>query len=194
MQDALDAIFKGSKYGKHSVVASLPADETVVREIPVPFKSDDQIKKVVKYEAEHHLHDCDADDVIVQYTRVGETAEGTNLLVFAIRKNDISRRIEYARGSGVEPLAMDLDAAAFYNAVSASGELETTPTCVLINIQHRATDLVFVVDGKGARPALGPDGRGLHQPGSRPRHGHRRRSRRTRSSRRSRATRPTAIS
>ena len=148
LQDALNAIFKGSKFSKNHVVASLPADEAVVREIPVPFKADDQIRKVIKYEAEHHLHDCDADDVIVQYARIGESAEGATLLVFAVRKDDISRRIEYARGSGVEPLAMDLDAAALFTAVKASGALEETPSCVLLNIQHRATELVFVQDGE----------------------------------------------
>ena len=148
LQDALNAIFRGSKFSRNHVVTSLPADETVVREIPVPFKNDDQIRKVIKYEAEHHLHDCDADDVIVQYTRIGESADGANLLVFAARKDDISRRIEYARGSGVEPLAMDLDAAAVYNAVRASGALDQTPNCVLVNIQHRATEMIFVVDGE----------------------------------------------
>lgn len=147
LQDALNAIFRGAKFSKNHVVTSLPADEAVVREIPVPFKSDDQIRKVIKYEAEHHLHDCDADDVIVQYTRIGESGDGVNLLIFAVRKTDISRRIEYARGSGVEPLAMDLDAAALFTVVKASGELDKTPSCVLLNIQNRATELVFVQNG-----------------------------------------------
>ena len=83
LREALTDIFKNGKFSRHSVVTAVEAHETVVREIPVPFKADDQIRKVVKYEAEHHLHDCDADDVIVQYTKVGESAEGTNLLVFA---------------------------------------------------------------------------------------------------------------
>ena len=81
LQDALNAIFKGAKFSTNHVVISLPADEAVVREIPVPFKSDDQIRKVIKYEAEHHLHDCDADDVIVQYTRIGESGDGVNRLL-----------------------------------------------------------------------------------------------------------------
>jgi len=148
LADALDEVFKGAKFSKNSVVASLPADETVVREIPVPFKSDDQIRKVIKYEAEHHLHDCDADDVVVQYTHIGESADGANLLVFAARKTDISRRIEYCRGSGVEPLTMDLDATAFFQAVRAAGMLDETPSVVLLKIGHKSTDMVFVHDGE----------------------------------------------
>ncbi|HEX5137595.1 MAG TPA: pilus assembly protein PilM [Planctomycetota bacterium] len=142
---ALAEIFK--HYSKNHVIASLEASDTVVREIPVPFKTDDQIRKVVKYEAEHHLHDCDADDVVVQYAKVGESPEGTNLLVFAVRKDVIGRRIEFARAAGVEPLAMDLDALAYVGAVKAAGLIEESPTCVLLDIGHRSTGMVFIVDG-----------------------------------------------
>jgi type IV pilus assembly protein PilM len=148
LREALVEIFRGGKFSRHSVVTAVEAHDTVVREIPVPFKADDQIRKVVKYEAEHHLHDCDADDVIVQYTKVGESGDGTNLLVFAARKEAISRRIEYARSAGVEPLAMDLDALAAYYAVQAAGLLDDAPPCVLLEIGHRSTGMVFIVDGE----------------------------------------------
>jgi len=147
LRDALRDLFKG-KFSKSHVVGAIEASETVVRDIPVPFSSNDQIRKVVKYEVEHHLHDCDADDVIVQYAKVRSTDEGTDLLVFAARKEEISRRIEYARGAGVEPLAMDLDAIAFYTAASAAGVFEESPNCVLLNIAHRSTEIVVVEDGR----------------------------------------------
>jgi len=148
LREALIEIFRGGKFSRHSVVTAVEAHETVVREIPVPFRSDDQIRKVVKYEAEHHLHDCDADDVVVQYTKVGESADGTNLLVFAARKEAIGRRIEYARSAGVEPLAMDLDALAAYYAVRAADLFVDAPPCVLLEIGHRSTGMVFVVEGE----------------------------------------------
>ncbi len=148
LRAALQEIFRGEKFPRHNVVCSVEANDTVVREIPVPFKSDDQIRKVVKYEAEHHLHDCDADDVIVQYAKVGESKEGTNLLVFAARKEEIGRRIDYARGAGVEPLAMDLDAVAFFNSVRAAGLLADAPACVLLHVSHRATEMIFVESGE----------------------------------------------
>jgi len=147
LREALLEIFKAGKFSKNHVITAVEAQDTVVREIPVPFTADDQIRKVVKYEAEHHLHDCDADDVIVQYTRVGESVEGTNLLVFAARKDAIGRRIEYARSAGVEPLAMDLDSLAYFGAVNASGRFAETPNCVLLDIGYRSTGMVFVVEG-----------------------------------------------
>jgi type IV pilus assembly protein PilM len=147
LRAALLDIFKSGHLSKNHVISSVEANDTIVREIPVPFRADDQIRKVIKYEAEHHLHDCDADDVVVQYAKVGESAEGTNLLVFAVRKDVIGRRIEYARGAGVEPLAMGLDALALYEAVLAAGLIDESPTCVLLDIGHRATGMVFVVEG-----------------------------------------------
>jgi type IV pilus assembly protein PilM len=145
LQSALTAIFK--TLPKSAVIASIDAHDTVTREIPVPFKSDDQIRKVIKYEAEHHLHDCDADDVVVQYTKVGESKEGTNLLVFAAKKDNIARRIEACRDSGVELLGIELDALAVVHAARFAGVFEDAPNCVLMNISHQSTEIIFVHDG-----------------------------------------------
>jgi len=145
LRDVLGDVFKSLP--KNSVIACVEAHDTIMREIPVPFKADDQIRKVIKYEAEHHLHDCDADDVIVQYARIGESKEGTNLLVFAARKDDISRRIEACRDAGVEPLALDLDANACLSAVKHAGLLEDTADAILLHVANRSTEIVFVRDG-----------------------------------------------
>jgi len=148
LQEALSEIFRGGRFAKNAVVGCIEARDTVTREIPVPFKADDQIRKVIKYEVEHHLHDCDADDVIVQYVKVGESGDGANLLVFAAKKVDISRGIEACRGAGVEMLAIDLDALGALHAVEFAGLLEDAPNSVLINIGHRSTEILFLREGK----------------------------------------------
>jgi type IV pilus assembly protein PilM len=148
LRQAIADIWKAGRFSRNNVVVSVEAGESVVRELPIPFKSEDQIRKVIKYEAEHHLHDCDADDVVVQYVKVGESKEATNLLVFAARKDELQRRIDVARGAGIEPIAMDLDAAAFLGAVKAGGLLDETPDCVLLNVAHRSTEMVFVQGGQ----------------------------------------------
>ena len=145
LREVLGEIFKSLP--KNSVIGCVEAHDTITREIPVPFKSDDQIRKVIKYEAEHHLHDCDAEDVIVQYAKVGESKEGTNLLVFAAKKDEVSRRIEACRDAGVELLGLDLDANAVLSATSFAGVLDESPECVLLNIANRSTEIVFVRDG-----------------------------------------------
>ena len=147
LQDALAEIFKGGRFAKNAVVGCIEARDTVTRDIPVPFKSDDQIRKVIKYEVEHHLHDCDADDVIVQYVKVGESGDGANLLAFAAKKTDISRTIDACRGAGVEMLAIDLDALGALHAIEFAGLLEDAPRSVLINIGHRSTEILFLHEG-----------------------------------------------
>ncbi len=147
LKDALNEIFRGGRFAKNAVIGCVDAHDTVTREIPVPFKANDQIRKVIKYEVEHHLHDCDADDVIVQYVKVGETAEGANLLVFAAKKEDIRRRIEACRSGGIELLAIDLDELGVLHAIEYAGLFEETPNCVVISIGQRSTELLFVEDG-----------------------------------------------
>ena len=148
LREVLSEVFKGRRFSRNCVIAAVDAHDTVVREIPVPFKSDDQIRKVIKYEAEHHLHNCDAYDVVVQYARIGESAEGTKLIVFAARKEDIARKVTACRAAGVEPLAMDLDALAMFNAVRASGVIEGAASCAMLHIGNRSTEMVFAAEGR----------------------------------------------
>jgi len=148
LKQAIAALFREGRFSRNNVVTSVEAGDTIVRELPLPFKSDDQIRKVIKYEAEHHLHDCDADDVVVQYLKTGETKDATNLLVLAARKDELQRRIDVARGAGIEPIAMDLDASAYFSAARAAGIFRETPDCVLLNVAHRSTEMVFVIGGE----------------------------------------------
>ena len=49
------------------------ASRAVIREITLPFTDLEQIKKVVKFEAESHLHEIPIEDVVVAFHKISES-------------------------------------------------------------------------------------------------------------------------
>ncbi|MFV1958869.1 MAG: hypothetical protein ACC662_05585, partial [Planctomycetota bacterium] len=69
-------VFDTMKLPRDDVCAALGAGSTVFREIMVPFREEDQIRKVVKFEAENHLHSYAIEDVVVNWVKTGENRDG----------------------------------------------------------------------------------------------------------------------
>ncbi len=131
-------------------VASLavPAEQCTLRELAVPFTEDDQIKKVVKFEFEPHLHNLSIDDVVLDYVKTGTARNGTRLLVFAAPKEMLRSRLEQLREVGVDPLHLDVDVAALFNVGHHAGVFLEHPNCLVIDIGARTTKTLLIQGGR----------------------------------------------
>jgi type IV pilus assembly protein PilM len=144
-------LFESMKLPREDVSATFSAGETLTREITVPFRDDDQIKKVAKYEAENHLHSHSIDDVVVNWVKTGETRDGSRLLILVTPKEDLADRLAMLRRAGIEPASVDLDVTALYTACDASGVFVEKPNVILLDLGARTTNLVLV---SGGRPRM----------------------------------------
>ena len=133
---------------RNSVCAAIAAEQLTLREITVPFTEDDQIKKVVKFEFEPHLHSAAIEDVVLDYVKTGAARNGTRLLVFAAAKDMLRSRLAQLKEAGVDPLHLDVDVAALYNTARQSKALEQHPNCLIIDIGARTTKTLLVQDGR----------------------------------------------
>ncbi len=129
------------------VVLSWPAEACILREISVPFREDDQIRKVAKFEFEHHVHSVAIEDVVVDYVRIAETRDGARLLGLAAPKEPLRARLRALDGVRVDPLAVDVDVTALFGAAHATGVLAQHPSCILVDVGARSTKVILVVDG-----------------------------------------------
>ncbi|MDJ0520887.1 MAG: pilus assembly protein PilM [Planctomycetota bacterium] len=141
-------VFREMKLPKEDVCASFPAHTSVNREIQVPFFEDDQIRKVVRFEAENHLHSHSIDDVVVNWIKTGETKDGSRLTIFASPKQDLAERIAQLRRARVDPAAIDLDATALYTTLEATGLVEQNPNCIVVDVGASSSTLIMLVDGR----------------------------------------------
>jgi type IV pilus assembly protein PilM len=133
---------------KNSVACAVPAEQCTLREITVPFTDDDQIKKVVKFEFEPHLHSAAIEDVVIDYVRTGSAKGGTRLLVIAAAKEMLRSRLAQLKEVGVDPLHLDVDVAALFNTAKQTRVFDEHPNCLIIDIGARTTKTLLVQDGR----------------------------------------------
>lgn len=131
------------KFSRDPSSMALDSSQCVVRELSLPFKGDDQIRKVIKFETESHIQD-DIDDVVVSYFRKSETIDKSNLMVMAARKKTLQKHLDFLDGLNIDPLFVDLDILCLYNALSGTGILKEHGCFVVINVARDHTDLLVI--------------------------------------------------
>ena len=148
VSDLLEEVFTDLKLPREDVCAVFPSGSTIEREIMVPFFENDQIRKVVRFEAENHLHSQSIDDVVVNWIKTGETKDGSRLTIFASPKQKLAEHIAIMRRARVDPASVDLDATATYTTIEAAGILDAHPNVIVIDIGASSTTLIMMVDGR----------------------------------------------
>lgn len=141
-------VFQSMHLPREDVCASFDSGATVFRPIVVPFFEDDQIRKVVRFEAENHLHSHSIDEVIVNWIKTGETRDGSQLTVFASPKQQLAEHLAIMRRARVDPAAVDLDATALYTALEATGVFAANPNAIVIGIGASSTTIMLLEGGR----------------------------------------------
>lgn len=126
---------------------SYPAARTTFREFDLPFTNADQIRKVVRFEAESHLP-VDIDDVVVQHHVLREVRDKAHLLIAAVDKDDLLDALDLVGEAGIDPLLVDVDDFALYHALVGTDVTSDHERFVVVNAQERSTSLLFLVEGK----------------------------------------------
>lgn len=115
-REAIDTGMKGEPLLGH------PCREAVLRALELPFKGHDQIRKVVKAEAETEIHGYAVDDMVVDFHEIGEgSSGGTRLLVAAVPKLGLRAQLDALAANSIEPEHIDLDTMALWRAAHWAG-------------------------------------------------------------------------
>ncbi|MEZ6185328.1 MAG: pilus assembly protein PilM [Planctomycetota bacterium] len=144
----VDEAFKRLKAPRADVVASVRAQDCMIREIIVPFLDQEKIRKTVKYQAENYFTTASIDDLIIEYHKFAEVDTKSKLLVAGIKKAHIARRLTFLDECGVDPRAIDLDVAALYNACAHAGVFEDQPAALVIDIEADTLKIGVVEGGE----------------------------------------------
>ncbi len=145
--ETVNAVLREAKAQQDTMVATIDPMSVVIREISVPFLQEDQIRRVLKFEAEAHLHNYAIEDVVVDYVKVGELGQESRVLIFAAPKDRLRERLASVRKAGVDPMHLDFEVAALYNAALAAGAFESHPHAILLDVGANTTKILFVRDG-----------------------------------------------
>lgn len=141
---AVKDAFAQAKVPKSNVYASIDSGEAILREVSLPFKNEEQIRKTVRFELESQVHNYTIEQLVVSYYRTGETDKGSLILAAAVPKTVVARTLKILQQAGVDPVALDLDVCAVFNAMTHAGAIDTDEPHLLIYGTTKFTKLVFI--------------------------------------------------
>src|SRR5579862_7059325 len=140
----LKQAFIDARVPRARVVAALDSGDAILREVSLPFKGDDQIRKTVRFEMESLIHNYTIEELIVSHYKTGETDKATLLLAAAVPKTVIEKRLKLYQDAGVDPVALDLDIAAVFNAMLRAGAIDSDEPLLLVHGTPKFTKLVLI--------------------------------------------------
>ena len=146
--EALKEACEVSKIPKGRIVAALDSGDAILREVSLPFKGDDQIRKTVRFEMESLIHNYTIEQLVVASYKTGETDKGSLLLAAAVPKVVVDKRLKLFQSAGVDPVSLDLDVAAVFNAMLHAGAIATDEPLLLVHGTPKFTKLVFIEQRK----------------------------------------------
>lgn len=163
LRDALAA----SKVPRGNVVVSIDSGESILREVSLPFKAEDQIRRTVRFELESQVHNYTIEQLVVSHFKTGETDKGSMILAAAVPKEVVARTLRVLQQAGVDPVALDIDAAAVYNALRHAGAFASDEPQLLVYGTPRFTKLILIEQRtprsirtiRFSMPAPGADGK-----------------------------------
>jgi Tfp pilus assembly PilM family ATPase len=145
--DAIAAAMKETGFVADPSGMAFDASSALFREFDLPFTNDEQVKKVVRFEAESHIP-LDIDDVIMQHLVMRTTRDKSHILAAAIKKEDLLDRLDILDEANLDPMFVDMDVFSLLHALVATGAADDHPVSVVINAQEAATSMLFLMGGQ----------------------------------------------
>ncbi len=146
--EALREAFASGKIPKGPVAASIESGEAILRDVSIPFKTEDQIRRTARYEIESQIHNYTIEQLVVAHYKTAETEKGSLLLAAAVPKEIVGRTLRALQGAGLDPVSVDLDVSAVYNALRYVGAIDAEQPHLIVHGTAKFTKLVFVEQGQ----------------------------------------------
>lgn len=126
---------------------SFDSAHAIFREFDLPFTNEEQIRKVVRFEAEGHMP-LDIEEVVLQHIVLRQTRDKSHVLVAAIKKDDLLDRLDILGDARLDPMQVDLDELALFHALVGTGIADEHESFAVVNAQERDMSIMIVKDGE----------------------------------------------
>ena len=143
----LAAVLRERKVQKEHVAFVLDGKDAFIRNAKIELKGEEQIRKVIKFEAEGIFQSLDVDDVIIDFLAGMEVEDGTEVLVSAFPKPILKDVLERLQKAGLDPELVELDAVALFRGAQALGFLEAEKDQVILDLGYSSGRILLVHQG-----------------------------------------------
>ena len=144
--EAIKRLLANNKVKISSLAVGLPRHLAVARYISLPSTDEKEIEEMVRYEAERHIPFA-IDKVEISYQIIRKSAEESELLLVALKKETLNEHLSLLKKAGLMPEVIDLiPFAAFNSFYYGRSETGGAVTC-LLNVSGEAIDISIVRAG-----------------------------------------------
>lgn len=145
---ALQEIVKKVKKRYDTISITIPSSMAIFKELQVPFTNHEKISMILDFEIEGMLpfsiHDSVADFIITH-----ESKKGAQVLVSAMRKQDLQAMLDPYHEAGIAPDIATIDLLALYNTYQQIPEYKTLRNgCALIDLGYESTRIALLDAGQ----------------------------------------------
>ena len=148
LSERIQEIFALNRIRHKKVAVSLSGHSVIIKKISLPEMTVEELEDSIQWEAEQYIP-FDINDVNVDAQIINPHAgQGQmDVLLVAAKKAVIEEFIEVVRDARVDPVIVDVDAFALYNAFELNFPGSTEDTVALINVGAGTININVVADG-----------------------------------------------
>jgi type IV pilus assembly protein PilM len=130
------------------VIVSLSGHALITDKLVIDKKTGAEAEQAILFEAEQRSP-FDVEDVALDHhiIRLNEETNKMEILLVAARKEFLESYLTMINDSGFNPIAVDTDAFAVYNAYVNNYEVDPNRTTVLVDLGQDVTNVLYIHDG-----------------------------------------------
>lgn len=131
--EKISAIFEAHKIRSKEVATSVSGHSVIVKRVPMPLMSEDELYDRVQLEASQHIP-FDIADVSLDHQLLEATENQMDVLLVAVKKDKILNHTNVLNQAGKVPMVVDIDAFALQNCYEVNYEPDPGQVVALLNV------------------------------------------------------------
>ena len=151
LSDRIQEIWKLNKVRNKKCAVALSGNAVIIKKISLPEMTVEELEDSIQWEAEQYIP-FDIKDVNVDAQIINPNAgQGQmDVLLVAAKKAVIEEFIEVVRDARVDPVVVDVDAFALYNAFELNFQIPSEDTVALIDVGASTVNINVIGEGHSA--------------------------------------------
>ncbi|MFH1700671.1 MAG: type IV pilus assembly protein PilM [Candidatus Zixiibacteriota bacterium] len=145
---SIQSVMDECETGTKNVVVGLSGHSLITDKLVIDKKTGAEAEQAILFEAEQRSP-FDVEDVALDHhvIRINEETNKMEVLLVAARKEYLQQYLELIMDCGLNPVIVDTDAFAVYNAYVNNYEVDPGKTTALVNIGQDITSILYIYQG-----------------------------------------------
>src|SRR6201981_1318325 len=144
--NAISRIFDSASVKTKNVATSVSGHSVIVKRVPLPLMTEEELYDRIPAEASQHIP-FDIADVNLSYQLLESMDSQMDVLLVAVKKDQILKHHNVLAQAGKTPMIVDIDAFALQNCFEVNYEPDSAQTVALLNIGASVMNINIVRGG-----------------------------------------------